>query len=316
VKVYRSAAEAAGFGPAALSIGNFDGVHCGHRRILRRVRAIAAERGWHASVLTFDPHPARVVAPERAPLLLTTPEQRLELMAEEGIGQVLILPFTQAVAHWSPEEFVRSLLVDRLGVKAVLVGDNFRFGHGHAGDTAMLARLGRECGFATEIIPAVTLRGRVVSSSGVRQLIRAGEVSRAARFLTHPYRLEGRIVSGRGVGSRQTVPTLNLETAAEVLPARGVYVTRTEDPERGLRWESVTNVGFHPTFGAGERLAIETFLLDGLEGPAPESIRLEFLFRLREERTFPHAEALKQQIFQDVQCARRWFRRVARWVKR
>ena len=210
MRIYHSLAEVpADFGPCALTIGNFDGVHFGHRRILRRLKALADARGWKPSVLTFDPHPTRVVAPKRTPRLLTSPEARAELMREEGIGQVLILPFTRELAVLSPEEFARQLLVGRLNARAVLVGDNFRFGHRHAGNVRVLAELGRKLGFETEIVPSATCRGRVVSSSGIRELIRTGRVSLAARFLQHPYAIEGRVVTGRGIGSKQTVPTLN-----------------------------------------------------------------------------------------------------------
>src|SRR5579872_961540 len=170
-----SAYVPADFGPSALTIGNFDGVHFGHRRILRRLVEMARARGWKASALTFDPHPTLIVAPERAPVLMTSPERRCELMQEEGIEQVLILPFTKELALLSPEDFVERLLVKRLGAKAVLVGDNFRFGHRQAGNVRVLAELGRRLGFDTEIVPAVSCRGRVVSSSGIRELIRAGK---------------------------------------------------------------------------------------------------------------------------------------------
>jgi riboflavin kinase/FMN adenylyltransferase len=299
------------FGPSALTIGNFDGVHAGHRAILRRVVALARERGWKPSVLTFDPHPARIVAPERAPRLLTTPEERVRLMREAGIEQVLILPFTRELAGFSPERFVREIVVERLEARAVLVGDNFRFGHEHAGDTRLLAELGRRYGFLVEAVPAVRMRGRVVSSSEVRGLIEAGNVSLAARLLGRPYALAGEVVSGQGIGSKQTVPTLNLAPAAEVLPARGVYITRTTDAETGRRWNSVTNIGTRPTFG-GDSVTVETFLLDPLDGESPRAIRVEFLRRLREERRFEDAAALKRQILRDVGRAQTYFGRVLR----
>ena len=299
------------FGPSALTIGNFDGVHAGHRAILRRVVALARERGWKPSVLTFDPHPARIVAPERAPRLLTTPEERVRLMREAGIEQVLILPFTRELAGFSPERFVREIVVERLEARAVLVGDNFRFGHEHAGDTRLLAELGRRYGFLVEAVPAVRMRGRVVSSSEVRGLIEAGNVSLAARLLGRPYALAGEVVSGQGIGSKQTVPTLNLAPAAEVLPARGVYITRTTDAETGRRWNSVTNIGTRPTFG-GDSVTVETFLLDPLDVASPRAIRVEFLKRLREERRFEDAAALKRQILRDVGRAQTYFGRVLR----
>src|SRR3954447_1534891 len=193
--VFRSLAELpSDFGPSAVTIGNFDGVHFGHRQILRRVTAIAAEHGWKPSVLTFDPHPTRIVAPHRTPPLLTLPERRALLMEEEGIAQVLILPFTPELAVWTPEQFIRRLLVDAMGARAVLVGDNFRFGHKAAGNVQTLAEMGNRMGFTTEIVPAVSCRGRMVSSSAIRELIRAGNVSLAARFLLRPYGIAGEVV--------------------------------------------------------------------------------------------------------------------------
>jgi riboflavin kinase/FMN adenylyltransferase len=272
MKVYRSLAELpADFGPSAVSIGNFDGVHFGHRKILRRVHAIEA---------------------------------------------VLILPFSEEVAHLTPEEFAQRLLVDAMQAKAVLVGDNFRFGHKAAGNVRMLAELGERLGFITEVVPAISCRGRVVSSSGIRDLIRAGNVSLAARFLLHPYGVEGQVVSGRGVGSKQTVPTLNLATAAEVIPAAGVYVTRTRDLEGGREWHSITNAGYRPTFGESEQLTIETFLLDPLEGDTPARIRVEFLRRVRAERKFDSPESLRAQILKDVRTAQSYFRRARAWTGR
>jgi riboflavin kinase/FMN adenylyltransferase len=298
------------FGPSALTIGNFDGVHAGHREILRRVVALARERGWKPSVLTFDPHPARIVAPDRAPRLLTTPQERAVLMRQEGIEQVEILPFTQELARFTPEQFVREIVVARLGARAVLVGDNFRFGHEHSGDTRLLAELGGRYGFLVEAIPAIRLRGRVVSSSEVRRLVREGNVATAGRLLLRPYALAGEVQPGRGIGSRQTVPTLNLPATAEVLPAHGVYITRTTDTEGGRRWPSVTNVGVRPTFG-GDSATVETFLLEPVEGAGPRAIRVEFLERLREERRFESPAGLKEQILRDVARAQSYFRRLA-----
>lgn len=315
-RVFHSLEEVpADFGPSALTIGNFDGVHRGHRRILNRVREIAKERNFKASVLTFEPHPAKVVAPSRAPKLMTVPEQRCALMRAEGIEQVLILPFTQEVARLTAEEFVEQVLVGRLGARAVVVGENFRFGNKQAGDTRLLRTLGERFGFVTEVVTAVSCRGMRVSSSGLRQLVEAGELSRVERLLGRPYSLEGTVVSGRGVGSKQTVPTLNLATRSEVLPKAGVYVTRTMDLEDSRSWESVTNIGYRPTFGEDGGLSIETFLMEPLEGETPQSIRVEFLWRLRGERKFESPEALKTQILKDAAHAQAYFRRTAKWVR-
>jgi riboflavin kinase/FMN adenylyltransferase len=318
MKIYRSLDEIPeDFGPSALTIGNFDGVHIGHRKILRRLRQLADAHGWKPSVLTFDPHPLRIVAPDRAPHLMTSPDRRAELMRAEGIEQVLILPFTHELAQVSPEDFVRRVVAGRLGARAVLVGDNFRFGHRHAGDVRLLEALGRELGFVTEVIHAVGCRGRVVSSSAIRELVQAGKVAPAARFLQHPYALEGEVVTGRGVGSKQTVPTLNLAPGAELVPARGVYITRTTDLEDpGRAWESITNVGYRPTFESSDRLTVETFLLSPFAAPTPRRIRVEFLWRVRDERKFETPEALRAQILRDVDAARRYFRRRHTWLGR
>jgi riboflavin kinase/FMN adenylyltransferase len=309
MRIYRTLEEAAGrFGPCALTIGNFDGVHAAHRRILRRVKAVADERGLKAATLTFDPHPTRIVAPERAPRLMTTPEERCRLMGEEGLEQALILEFTRELSELSPEEFVRRVLAGALQARAILVGDNFRFGHGQAGDIVTLASLGSSFDFTVEVVHAIRIRGQIVSSSAVRRFIEAGNVARACRLLERPYALAGDIVTGRGVGSRQTVPTLNLAATAEVIPARGVYITRTTDLEDGRQWQSVTNIGVRPTFDAGG-LSIETFLLSGLQGKSPMRIRLEFLWRIREERRFESPAALRAQILKDAARAQAYFRR-------
>ncbi len=315
MRVYRSLDEIpANFGPSALTIGNFDGLHMGHRRIMRRVVETARRNGWKASVLTFDPHPTCVVAPDRTPPLLTKPLERADFMLQEGIEQVLILTFDPQLAALTPEEFVRDIVARRLDAKAVFVGENFHFGHAQAGDVRLLEELGRKYGFTAEAVPAVRCRGRIVSSSGVRELVRAGDVSRAARYLERPYSLRGEVVTGRGVGSRETVPTLNLETSAQVIPASGVYVTRTRDLDSGRKWRSITNIGYRPTFGKSEKLTIETFLLEPLEQGAPRRIELEFLRRVRPERRFDDSSALKQQILRDVAAANRLFRRLKKWV--
>jgi riboflavin kinase/FMN adenylyltransferase len=315
--VYRSLDEVPpDFGPSALTIGNFDGVHAGHRRILRRVKEVALERGLKASALTFNPHPSKVVAPARAPRLMNSPEQRCALMGEEGIEQVFIMPFDRHVAHLTPEQFVEQVLVRKLGVRAVVLGHDFCFGYKQAGNVRVLGELGRKYGFTTEEVKGVTVRGQLVSSTGLRQLIEAGRVSQAARLLERPYALEGEVVAGRGVGSKQTVPTLNLAANTEVLPATGVYVTRAHDLDDRRAWPSVTNVGYRPTFGDSREISIETFLLEPLDGEAPRHIRVEFLWRVRDERQFPDVPALKQQILRDVGVAQAYFRRVKKWTCR
>jgi riboflavin kinase/FMN adenylyltransferase len=312
MQIARSVVEASGFGPSAVTIGNFDGVHIGHQHLFREVIRMARERGVKATVLTFDPHPSCVVAPERAPRLLTTHDQRCETLRNLGIDQVLILPFTAETARLSPEEFVRQIVIGVLNAKAVLVGDNFRFGHKQAGNTQVLSELGEKYGFETVIVSAVKYRGQVASSSEVRRLIECGDVALACRFFGRPYAISGDVVKGHGIGSKQTVPTLNLRWTAEVLPRAGVYITRTQN---GRHWNSITNIGHRPTFGGDPELTIETFLLDPLDGPTPERIRIEFLRRVREERKFENPEALKSQILRDVGRAHAFFRRSKRWIR-
>jgi riboflavin kinase/FMN adenylyltransferase len=310
-RVFRSLEEVpADFGPCALTIGNFDGVHIAHQSIMRRLASIANEHGWHAAALTLDPHPASVVAPGKTPRLLTGIEQRCELMRQAGLDEVLVLPFTKELAVLSPERFIHEIVTERLGARAVLVGHNFRFGRGAAGDTALLQELGQRFGFEVETCPAVHCRGTVVSSTQIRKLIAAGDVTDAWRMLERPFALEGEVVRGEGIGSRQTVPTLNLSEQTGLVPLEGVYVTRTSDLDDGRQWRSVTNVGFRPTF-EGRHLTIETFLLSAFDGRAPARIRVEFLYRLRDERKFENAEALKAQIFSDVKRAEQFHRRTA-----
>jgi riboflavin kinase/FMN adenylyltransferase len=313
-RVFRGLAEAAGaFDPSAVTIGNFDGVHQAHQQLLQRVVEIGCQHGWKPSVVTFDPHPARIVAPERAPRLLSTPAERAARMRAAGIEQVLVLPFDHRFSLRPAEEFVAQVLVAALGARAVVVGENFRFGRDQAGDARLLVSLAGPYGYQAEIVPGIRLRGRRVSSGEVRRLIETGDVSLAARLLGRFYALAGEVVPGRGVGARKTVPTLNLATAAEVLPAPGVYVTRTTGLAGGRKWPSVTNVGRRPTFGGGD-LAIETFLLDPPAGGPPHRIAVEFLHRLRDERKFDSPEALRAQILRDIARAAAWHRRARRWA--
>jgi riboflavin kinase / FMN adenylyltransferase len=309
MEVYRSLAEIRPADrPSAIAIGNFDGVHAGHRRLFRRVVAASRENAWVPSVLTFHPHPSQVVAPDRAPKLLSSTEQRWAFMEAEGIERVLVIPFDREFASLSPEEFVRQILVDSVRAAGVFVGENFRFGSKHAGDVELLQHLGAELGFCVEVVPSVHVRGRMVSSTEIRKLVQSGNVSVACRLLERPYSVEGRVVMGEGIGSKQTVPTLNLQTEAEVLPADGVYISRTTDRDDLRAWQSITNIGMRPTFD-GHHRTIETFLLSSFDGRTPSRIRVEFLRRVRDEKKFDSAAALKAQILRDVSTATKYFRR-------
>ena len=244
-------------------------------------------------------------------------EQRAKLMYAEGIESVVVMPFTPELAQLTPEQFAQRVLHDQLDARAVLVGDNFRFGAGQAGNVDTLRQLGEKLGFTTEIIHEVKRHGRTVSSSAIRRILECGEISIANRLLEHAYLIEGEVIPGRGVGSKQTVPTLNLKTSAELIPAGGVYITRTTDLDSpDHTWDSITNIGYRPTFDDGGGLSIETFLLSAFTGETPHRIRLQFLRRVREERKFESPEALKAQIFKDVSRAQAYFRRLRRWSQR
>ncbi len=313
VQVYRSLSEPrTAFGPCVLTIGNFDGVHRGHQELMRRVRDAARFEGVKAAVLTFDPHPAKVVAPERMPRLLTNATDRAVLMGDCGIEQVMILPFTAEVAAMSPEEFVDRILTGRLGARRIIVGEDFRFGAQQRGDVELLSRLGRSRGFTVDAIAKLSAHRRQISSTRIRELLREGAVAAAAQSLGRPYELTGEVVRGHGIGSTQTVPTLNLSWSAEILPARGVYATVTRDFHSIRSWPSITNVGFRPTFG-GQELTVETFLLEPLITPPPRMIQVAFWHWIREERVFPDAGALRGQIVRDVERAKAFHRRRDRW---
>lgn len=313
MQVFRSLAEARGrFGPCALTIGNFDGTHLAHQALFHEVALLARSRHWHACALTFDPHPACVVAPAKAPKRITSFEERVAVMTACGLDKVLILPFTPEVAQISPESFVRDMLVGALQTKAIVVGDNFRFGHKHAGEMHLLAELGLALGFSTHIEPAIRSRYGVISSTLVREAVGSGRMSMATRLLGRPYTLSGSVVPGHGIGSKQTVPTLNIIPSTEVLPPNGVYISRTRDVDRSRAWTSITNIGQRPTFD-GEGLTVETFLLDPFDGQTPARIEVQILRRVRDERKFESPEALKNQIFRDVARAQTYHRRAAKW---
>ncbi len=313
--IFRSIDEVKGrFGPCALAIGNFDGVHIGHRKLIREAVEFASERGITPAVLTFDPHPTAVVAPDRIPVMICTMEQRLRLLGEAGAEKIFVLAFTPEVAHESPEEFVSELLVNRLQIRGVFVGEEFRFGHKQSGTPEVLAKLASKYNFSARFVRPVTYRGEIVSSSAIRQYLAAGDVSRAARLLGRCYALEDEVVKGQGIGSKQTVPTLNLRPGPGLIVPQGVYATETCDLKTGRTWDSVTNSGVRPTFG-GTELTVETYLLSPLEGESAERIEVRFRHFIRAERQFPDAAALKDQIMKDVARAQVFTRRCRRFAQ-
>ncbi len=285
-----------------LTIGNFDGVHLGHQRILQSVAERARVLEGTSVVMTFDPHPARVLAPERAPSRLTTDEQKLALLEAAGVDFVLVVPFTPEFSQLSPRRFVEELIHQKLRAKLVCIGANFRFGHGQAGDARFLAALGKEFDFEVQVVEPVVVDGQVASSSAVRSRVRDGDVRAAARLLGRPFSLTGGVRKGEGRGRQLGFPTLNFLPEQECLPAHGVYVTETR--VGGHSCASVTNVGVRPTFD-GSTLVVESHLLTRSDEPARLEVR--FHERLREERKFPSLRALQSQIAQDVEQARQFF---------
>lgn len=321
-RIFRSLEEIpAGFGPCVAAIGNFDGVHLGHREILSAVTAEASAYGLRGVAVTFEPHPEQFLRPAQAPKLLTPLDERLRLLAETGIDAVVILRFDAELAQLSALEFVRAVLVEALEVCGLHEGGNFRFGHRAEAGVKELEEFGEEFGFGVRVHDAVHVRGMEVSSSAIREMVAAGDMKRARWMLGRPFGVLSTPARGRGIGTRLLVPTVNLAPYEGLLPGFGVYVTRlTLSPQRdgaagadpgesGRCFEAVTNVGNRPTFeGAG--FGVETHILDfeevelGVDTP----VELEFLLRLRGEVAWPSPEALKAQIFKDVARARRYFR--------
>lgn len=302
MKITRGLAEYKRVQHAVLTIGNFDGPHLGHLALLRAVAETAAVTHGTPSVLTFDPHPMRVLAPGVPVHLLASMEDRLTRFQEAGVEEVVILPFTEAFAHLSPEEFVFRILRDAVGVKDLLVGEQFAFGKGRTGRIADLFRLGAQAGFRVRSVPPVRVDGEIVSSSRIRRLVQAGDVREAARCLGRPYGLSGPVVSGAQRGQAIGWPTANLRLPRErVIPADGVYATTMAWAHRSL--DSVSYIGTRPTFGPGERL-LEVHLLDERVDLYGEDVRVLFVERLRGDEAFASAEELSARIDQDVARAR------------
>jgi riboflavin kinase/FMN adenylyltransferase len=293
-------------GATIVSVGNFDGVHCGHRQVLKEVVQRARATGTKAVALTFDPHPLRILRPDVAPKLITPQPIKERLLAECGLDGLIVIPFTRDFSMTTAAEFARDILAGKLHAREVHEGENFHFGHKAQGTTGRLAELGREFGFEVKSYPVMMLRGNPVSSSHIRALLAAGRVSRARHLLGRVFSVTATPGRGRGYGQKYTVPTINLSRYDELVPGDGVYVTHTRvDRET---FNSVTNVGTRPTFG-DELFAIETHLLDfhPIEVTAQTEVEISFLQWRRPEIKFPSVEALKDQIGKDVRRARRYF---------
>jgi riboflavin kinase/FMN adenylyltransferase len=292
-----------------LALGNFDGLHRGHIKIIERVRRVATERAATALVMTFDPHPPRVVRPDKAPPLLMTKAQRLEGIERAGLDGVAVVRFTAELSRWDPETFVRTVLAEWLHASEVWVGANFLFGHDRAGNFSMLRSLGARYGFRTEKIDPVRYKDFVVSSTRIRRLISEGRVDEAAALLGHPYSVDGVVVAGDQRGRQIGFPTANLATENELIPPNGVYATIVRLD--GVIYPAVTNVGVRPTFGDSTQTMIEAHLIDVNLDLYGQTLRLGFIQRMRDERRFDGIDALKAQIAADVAKARTLFEQMS-----
>ncbi len=292
-----------------LALGNFDGVHRGHLKIIERVVRTSHERNATPLVLTFDPHPTRVVRPDKAPPLLMTMAQKVEVLERAGIQGAAVVHFTPEVAAWDPDTFVRLVLVEWLHVSEVWVGANFLFGHDRSGNFSLLRLLGARYGFRADKIDAVRYKDFVVSSTRVRRLLTEGRVDEAATLLGHHYFVDGGVVHGLQRGRLLGFPTANLETENELAPPDGVYATlATLD---GIVYPSVTNIGIRPTFHQPSAKVIETHLLDMERDLYDRRLRVSFVQRIRDERTFAGVEELKAQIRADCARARALFKQIS-----
>jgi riboflavin kinase/FMN adenylyltransferase len=291
-----------------LGLGNFDGFHRGHQKIIERVNRGALERAGTAMAMTFDPHPPRIVRPDKAPPLLMTIDQRLEALRRAGIQCIAVVRFTHELSRWEPETFVRTVLVDWLHVAELWVGANFLFGRDRSGNFSVLRSLGQRYGFRADKIDPVRYKEFVVSSTRVRRLVSEGRVDEAGALLGHPYYLDGTVIEGRGKGREIGFPTANITTENELIPPDGVYATTLT--VEGVARPALTNIGVRPTFGESGR-TIETHVL-GYDAPLyGHRVRLSFVQRLRDERRFPDVDALRAQIQADQRRAERLFSKLS-----
>jgi riboflavin kinase / FMN adenylyltransferase len=291
-----------------VGLGNFDGVHRGHRKLLDEVRRHAEERTGTAVAMIFDPHPPKVLRPEKAPPLLMTLEQKLSAFEQAGMAAVAVVRFTKELSRWEPETFVETVLIDWLRASEVWVGANFLFGRDRSGTFTLLRAIGQDRGFKVDKIEPVFYKDFVVSSTRIRHLVGEGRVDEAGALLGHHYTIDGEVVRGDGRGRELGFPTANLVSANELLPAYGIYASiATLD---GLSHPAVTSVGVRPTIGDG-RLTVETHLLDGAYDLYGARMRLSFVRWLREELKFDGLGPLRDQIARDAADARELFARMS-----
>ncbi|MDO8527561.1 MAG: bifunctional riboflavin kinase/FAD synthetase [Deltaproteobacteria bacterium] len=304
--------------PLALALGNFDGVHLGHQTILKKLLAACKKNRWTSGVYTFDPHPAKILSPKTAPSLLQTVEQKLESLEEQGVEKVILEKFDPAFAHLTPRKFFDTIIVKRLKAKSLWVGYDFTFGVRRSGNVALLKQFCKEAGIEMHIATAHFEKETLVSSTQIRLLVSKGKVWLAKELLGKPFALIGTVEKGMGIGREMGIHTANLHVENELLPKKGIYITRTNirsadvgpRPSGGRRrtsknWPSATSVGWNPTF-PGKGFSIETHLIGFKGNLVGKKIEVEFLEYLRDELTFPNSETLADQIKKDINIARRF----------
>ncbi|HEY1170410.1 MAG TPA: bifunctional riboflavin kinase/FAD synthetase [Verrucomicrobiae bacterium] len=307
MKIIRSARELeTGGRKVSLAIGFFDGVHLGHQQVIRQTISDARQQEGLALVVTFDRHPAEVIAPDRVPSLIYTQQQRIDAISSLGADALLLLPFDEAFSRVDGESFVRGLASDLGRVHSVCVGENFVFGHKRSGDVALLRHLGKELRFTAHGLEAVSLGNEAVSSTRVREVIRKGELDMAGQLLGRDYSLAGAVISGDQVGRKLGFPTANLDVRGRVTPPNGVYAAHAK--VGGKNWRAAVNIGMRPTLREPKPvLHVEAHLLDFTADIYGQSIELSFVEKLRDEQRFPSLDALKEQISSDIQQVRELF---------
>lgn len=304
MKIYEFLDHIEKFPNPVLTIGNYDGIHIGHKKIIERVREKALTINGTPMLMTFYPHPVSVVRPDKILCLITPLNVRKRLIEESGINVLLVLSFNEEFRSLTPQGFVENILVDKLGIKGLIVGYDFKFGRGGKGDTELLKQLSGTYGFFFEVVEAITLDGEKIGSNRIRKLIMEGDVKKAERFLGRPHMIEGKVVHGDGRGKGIGFPTINLKTDYELIPEDGVYISEVEINKK--MFPSVTNIGYNPTFDV-KRLSVETHILEYSGDLYGADLTLYFHERIRGEIRFDGADALVSQITMDIKAAKEYF---------
>jgi riboflavin kinase/FMN adenylyltransferase len=299
-------AVAKGVGPCALTIGNFDGVHCGHQAMLARLKAAAAERGLPAAVMTFEPHPREVFTPELAPARLTSLREKIELFKTHGIDRVVLVRFSKRFASLSPQEFIQQVLISGIQARWILIGDDFKFGAKRAGDLALLRAAGTQQGFEVESLSSVLVDGERVSSTAVRAALTQGELDKAARYLGRPYSISGRVVHGDKLGKELGFPTANIQMKHNKPPLSGIFAVELNGLD-GCRLPGVASLGVRPTVKTNGVATLEVHVFDFHERIYGAHVRVDFLHKLRDEEKYPDLPSLIAQIERDVVEAKEYF---------